>query len=62
MLQLMWKYVSYYVYMRSILVTAKRRISITFINCCKVGCETWRFVTVDDIVIEGCRPECDNVN
>ena len=22
----------------------------TFSNCCRVGCETWRFVTQDDIV------------
>ena len=36
---------------------------LTFINCCRVVCETWRFVTRDDILShEGRRPECDNVN
>ena len=25
---------------------------LTFINCCRAGCETWRFVTRDNIVTQ----------
>ena len=58
-----------YIYGKVIKFTGKVKFSKkkilkgqTFINCCRVDCETWRFVTRDDVSHEGRRPECENVN
>ena len=34
----------------------------TFINCCRAGCETWRFVTHMTLTHSGLWPLCDIVN
>ena len=36
--------------------------AVTFINCCRVGCETWRLSHKVTLSQEGRRPDCDNVN